>query len=385
MIQLLNRSFHPDTEATGQHLTELAAALARSFSLTAICGRSYTVPDRLGVEWMSGVKIVRVPHVRWPKRWRLGRLANWLTFAASALAASLLQRARLLWVQTDPPVMGLVALALKRWHRCPLVLNCQDLYPDVAVELGTVGGSVGRAFDAINGRVYREARAIVALGSDMAERIANKGVPRERILVIPTGVDTSRIFPVPREENEYAREGFTLMYSGNVGMTQDFESVLEAAEGAGIRLVLAGGGVGMERLRSHPAVSWMRPQPLDRLAALLSSATLHVIPMKRGLAGCLVPSKVYGVMAAGRPFLAVCDRSSVLARLALEDRCGLWAPPGDVPAARERLHWAMANPEALEELGRNGRRIAVERYDARLIQEEWRKLFASICAESRES
>lgn len=381
MIQLLNRSFYPDTEATGQFLSDLASDLAEKFPVTAICGRSYSVKDRVGVERHNRVEIIRVPHSRLSKESNWRRLVNWFTYLGMAFGASLTRRPKFLFVQTDPPLLGAMALILRRLHRCAVVLNCRDLYPDVAVELGVVKGWITRAFDALNRRVYRESAVTVALGEDMARRIADKGVPRDKIVVIPDWVDTAKIVPI--ENSEYSQGRFTLMYSGNIGLTQDFDVVLDALTGLpGATLMLVGGGAGRSRVEARVKALGnailLPSQPREKLSALFSAGTLHVVPMKKGLAGCVVPSKIYGIMAAGRPYLAVCDREADMAKLALAEGCGLWAPAGDVAAVRERLQWAIDHPAELEEMGKRGRKLAVERFDAKLVLAQWKNLFTRL-------
>lgn len=399
MILLLNRSFHPDREATGQFLTDLAVELAKRFPVTAVCGRSYGVDDGfrglIRRERHQGVRILRVRHSRFDKRSFWGRLANWFTFLGLAFWASVRERPRFIFVHTDPPLLGAIALLLRRLRRARIIFNCRDLYPDVALELGVVAhGPASRLMDALNVRAFREASAVVALGNDMAGRIAAKGVPRDRLLVIPDWVDTAAIRPVPRAENEYVRslklEGrFTLMYSGNIGLTQDFETSLQAAARLAIdrslwTLLLVGGGAGLARIETRVRelgldnTIFLPSQPREKLAALLGAGSLHLVPLKRGLAGCVVPSKIYGIMAAGRPFLAVCDAGCDMASLAREEGAGLWAPAGDIEAVQRALERAIRDPGELDRLGEAGRRLAVVRYDARRVMAKWVELFENL-------
>ncbi|MBI4564975.1 MAG: glycosyltransferase family 4 protein [Planctomycetes bacterium] len=399
MILLLNRSFHPDTEATGQFLTDLAAELAKSTPVTALCGRPYGVQDGFRgwrhVERHRGVRIIRVRHTRLPKAHFWGRLANWASYLSLTLLAALRERPRWLFVHTDPPLLGTLALALRRLHRCGIVYSVQDIYPDVAEELGVLRRAwITRLFDAANRRALREAHVIVALGRDMAARLAAKGIPDAHIRVIPHWVDTSAIRPVPAEDNEYLRDlglqdRFVFMYSGNIGMTQDFDAFLDAlsrveTDRSTWALLFAGGGAARARVEERVRALglsnavFLATQPREKLATLLSAGTLHLVPMKKGLAGCVVPSKIYGIMAAGRPYLALSDAECDMAGIAREEGCGLWSPAGDVDAARKQLEWAIAHRAEVEAMGRRGRALAETRYDAPLVLRRWVELFEEI-------
>ena len=145
-------------------------------------------------------------------------------------------------------------------------------------------------------------------------------------------------------------------------------------------MVFIGEGANLETLKDEVRslglknVLFLPYQPRDMLSFSLGMADLHIVPLKKGLAGTIVPSKVYGIMAAGRPFLAITDRGSEPARLIEEFGCGLWAAPGDRKAIAEKLSWALTHREKLEEMGKIARRIAEIRFDKNVVMKEWLKV-----------
>lgn len=394
-ILLLNRSFWPDTEATGQFLTELCEVLVKKYKVTAIAGRSfYMKKDVFGVgefyksEVFNGIHIVRVRHAMFWKKNLLGRITNWITYSALAFFAALKIKPKVIIVCTDPPFLGIIAAVLSYFKSTPFIYNCRDLYPDVAIELGKLnkGNLLGRIFDLLNIKALNSARAVICLGQSMESRIRKKGVTNKYIEIIPDGVDTSRIKPVLKNNNPYLekfglRDKFIIMHSGNIGLSQDFSPILKAMnnirDDLSFYLVFIGEGAGKALLEQEAAsmgfknVLFLSYQPLDMLSFSLGMADLHLITLKEGLAGAIVPSKVYGIMSAGRPYLAITDRESEPARFAREFGCGLWAPPGDLDAIAKAIDWARAHPEDLGKMGQAGRKIAETRFDKFLVSAGW--------------
>jgi glycosyltransferase involved in cell wall biosynthesis len=225
----------------------------------------------------------------------------------------------------------------------------------------------------------------------MRARIISKGIPAEKVMVITDWADTSEIKPVLRNENPLAsrlgfKDHFIIMHSGNIGFSQDFSSLMRSVpmvkNASRLKLVFIGAGAARETLdREIEAlgfenVVFLPFQPSEMLSYSLGMADLHIIALKAGMAGAIVPSKVYGIMAAGRPYLAITDKESEPARLIEECGCGLWAPPGDTKAIAGAIEWAMANKDKLEEMGRRGRRAAEERFDKEVVIRKWLELLA---------
>lgn len=388
-------------EATGQFLTELCERLAERYEVTVIAGRSYYAkreafrPYSLySSEIFNGINILRVRHTRFWKGNLLGRFINWFTYTALSFLAALVIKPSLMVACTDPPFLGIIAMVISRLKSAPFIYNTRDLYPDVAIELGKLKrGFLSCMFDYLNKKALYAAAIVVPLGQSMEDRLISKGVPKERIRVIPDWVDTSMIKPIPKKENPLAEkfglaDKFVIMYSGNIGLSQDFSLILRSITTVKSELpfylVFIGEGSVKEKLIHEVKslglknVMFLSYQPLETLSFSLGLADLHLIPLKKGMAGTIVPSKVYGIMAAGRPYLAITDKESEPARIALEFKCGLWTEPENSKALSEGINWALNHPAELGEMGKAGRRLAETKFDKGIVINDWFKLLGAV-------
>lgn len=394
-LLFINRSYWPDVEATGQFLTELCEGLGEYYPIVVVAGRSYFLADRFPPlrlfqdETHRGVRIVRVRHTRFWKGSFWGRMANWVTFILLAFIASWRLRPRLIVACTDPPFSVFLAALLHRWKGIPFIFNCRDLYPDAALDLGKLKvGFLSRTFDRLHLRALRQASIVIPLGRSMADRIRIKGLAGRPMKIIPDWADTRMIRPIAKRNNpmihQYALEKpFIIMYSGNLGLSQDFDTILQALSNLPPsppwHLVLIGDGSGKKKLEEKVQalkfqnVLFLPYQPQEMLAYSLSMANLHLVPLRKGMSGASVPSKVYGIMAAGRPFLAITDRISEPARLALDLGLGLWAPAGDVGKITQAIRWCLHHGEDLEAMGEKGRKMAEKYFDKDVAIAEWRR------------
>jgi glycosyltransferase involved in cell wall biosynthesis len=348
-VLILNRSYWPDAEATGQLLTELCEDLADDFDLTVVAGQPNQNPAGIpcrswGLDRHKGVSIRRVPHLTFGKRSLWGRAVNMLTYLAGAWAtAMLVARQDAVVVETDPFLLPLIGRFLQWRHRCRLVVYLQDIYPDVAIALGKArAGWFTRALRRCLFSIYRRADRVIVLGEDMRQVLTDAGIPVDRITVLPNWADTSRIYPI-RENNAFRqRQGldgfFVVMYSGNMGLCQSLDDILEAAarlrDRRDILFLLVGDGASRARLeeiareRSLPNLRFLPYQPQSELAQSLSAADLHLVPLDSRVTGCLVPSKLYGILAAGVASLVVADERCESSRVVQRSATGRVVAPG---------------------------------------------------------
>jgi len=398
-VLFLNRSFWPDREATGQFLTELCDDLSRDHEVTIVAGPSRdrgSAGFHLWSHQQRGkVSIVRTWGTGFSKSNLLGRLVNLGTYyLLAAVVALRLPRPDVIVAETDPPLLGALAAVLKRRWGCRLIYNVRDLYPDIAEATGGVRNPLllGLLRHA-NDYAYKRSDLIVTLGHDMADRIVNKGVPADKVVVVPDWVDCGRIRPL--ESNPFRRnfgEKFVVMYSGNIGLSQQLEAVLEAADRLrdDERILFAMIGEGArkkwleERARSMglPNVIFLPYQPLENLAESLTAADLHLIPLAPGAAGCLVPSKIYGILAAGRPFIAMMEASAEVAQIAREDAVGFVVRPGDVDGLIGAIREAVDAPERLKQMGVRARRLAELRFDRIKVTGRFGSVLASVAMDN---
>jgi colanic acid biosynthesis glycosyl transferase WcaI len=405
-LLFFNRSFHPDVEATGQLLSELCQDLSNDHEITVVAGRPYNM-ERFG-SWLpvhheqwGRVEILRAYNPRLDKRRFAARVLNLLSyFCFSFLAGFRAKPPDIVIVETDPPVLGLVALFFARWYRAKFVFYLQDLYPDIGVVLGKIRNPLLiRLLEASTQRIWNGADRVVVLGEDMRDRVLAKGYPHpDRIRVIPNWVDTERIRP-PEGTNAFRRQHqlddrFVVMFSGNLGLSQRLEHVIDVAADLAandrIRFVFVGEGAAksglMEQARSRHLenILFLPYQPKESLSVSLSAADIHVVPLQSGVAGLIVPSKVYGILAVGRPFIAAIEEDSHPAQIIRQYRCGLRVAPDSPTELKEAIVWAMDHPQELREMGNCGRDAAVMHFDRRISVNKFRTMMNALRPQGRE-
>lgn len=379
-VLFLNRSFPPDVEATGQYLAELTEDLSRWQRVSVVCGSpSEERPRGFPYRWerRGDVSVCRAWGTGWPKAALLPRAVNYASFYASAaLALRRMSAPDVVVSLTDPPFLGLLAVRMKERLRVPFIYYCEDIYPDVAQAVGMAPRPVALALDRAQRRILGAADRIVALADDMAERLVARGAPERRISVIRNWADTDEIWPVKRD-NGFRREHglsgkFVVMYSGNFGYVWDLDVVLDVAlrlrDDPRIAFLLVGAGstaAHLQRRVRNERLSNVRFLPYrrrERLAESLSAADLHLVPMRPGVFGTVVPSKIYGILASGTPLIALAEPGSEAARVVARDECGWVGRPGDRDALCAHIRAALGAGAELEAMGRRAREAAERRY-----------------------
>lgn len=400
-----NRSYWPDQAATGQLLTELAEDLVSAYGheVSVVAGRAlHAHGDMRRILWpvqreaRHGVNVLRANGTAFGRRRFIGRASNYLTYFASALAATTqLGPQDVVISLTDPPILGLAARVAARRAGARFVFLCEDIFPEVAALLEDFHNTtVNRTLDRINRYLLREADAVVALGDRMKRRLVEeKGAPPERVHVIHNWADCDAITPGPKD-NAFARanglhDRFVLMHSGNVGLSQNLDLLIDAAARlqSRDRLVIAIVGDGARRVLLEEMVSqrgltnvrFFPYQPKELLHESFATADAFLVSLKPGLEGYIVPSKVYGILAAGRPFVAALDPGSEAATIAREYDCGTVAAPGDPGALASAIAAIYDDPAAARRMGENARRAALH-FDRRVAVRAYHDLFSSLQA-----
>ena len=402
-ICFFNRSYWPDQAATGQLLTELAEDLVsrHGCEVSVVAGRalhgrggSRESAKPVTTEARNGVRILRANGTAFSRHRFAGRASNYLTYFASAYFASWRLGPQDVVVSlTDPPILGLAALRAARRAGARFVFLCEDVFPEVAVLIEDFHNeTVNRTLDRINRYLLREADAVVALGDRMKRRLVEeKGADAARIHVIHNWADCEAITPKPKD-NAFARahglaDRFVLMHSGNVGLSQNLDLLIEAAARltSRERLVVAivGDGARRQTLQDMAArrglgnVRFFPYQPKEQLDDSFATADAFLVSLKQGLEGYIVPSKVYGILASGRPFVAAVDPSCEAAVIAREHHCGTIAPPGEADALAGSIAALCDDPAGARVMGENARRAAW-RFDRRVAVQSYYDLFAAL-------
>jgi putative colanic acid biosynthesis glycosyltransferase WcaI len=393
-LLVLNQYYWPGFEATAYLLSQLCGALTEDFDVTVITGRLAIPPAGPGRTTHDGVQIVRVPSTAFDRSNLLLRAVNYLTYLLSSLRTGLrAPRPDIVLCMTDPPVIANVALVVARRFRVPLVVVSQDVFPEIAVELKRLESRpVIEILRALIGYYLRRAHRVVAIGEKMRSRLEEKGAPSERIVVIPNWVDTAAIHPTPKE-NDWSREHglvgkFVVMHSGNVGHAQDLDALVRATtflrDLDDLAVVIVGGGARHAELveladrLDADGVRFLGYQPREMLPLSLSAADVHVVGLASGLAGYVVPSRLYGILAAGRPVIVAADPDSETARVVEEEGCGVVVPPERPELLAQAIRAAHDGELDLGEMGRRGREYVVREADRSVAFGRYRSMLREL-------
>jgi len=408
-VCFFNRSYWPDQAATGQFLTELAEDLVSRYGteVTVVAGRSLNAPredtgPRLHVvsrEVHRGVAIRRANGTRMRPTRFAARASNYVSyFAAATVAGFGVGRPDVVVSLTDPPIVGLAALWTARRTGARFVFLCEDIFPEVATLIEDFQNrAVHGALDRINRYLLRQADGIVALGDRMRRRLVEeKGADPARVHVIHNWADCEAIVPGPKD-NAFAREHglvdrFVLMHSGNVGLSQNLEVLIEAADRLRSRerltIAIVGDGTRREALEAMAAarglanVRFFPYQPKALLHDSFAAADAFLVSLKSGIEGFIVPSKVYGILASGRPYIAATEASSEPAQIAREGGCGLVVAPGDPAALADAIAVLYDDPAMTREMGRRAR-LRAPQYDRTVAVQAYHDLLERVAGGAR--
>jgi colanic acid biosynthesis glycosyl transferase WcaI len=340
-ILFINRVYPPDSGATGRVLEQAALTFVRAgWGVTVLS----TAGDQPGPGAMvrDGVKVIRAGGF-FSKSSLAARAAGYALMIPSLLFKALtLPRADVVVTMTDPPMLAVIGPILKVLKGSKLVHWAQDLYPEVAEEAGVFkrGGLLAGVIRTLSSASLKSHDLVISVGRCMSERLSLRGILPEKVILIPNiGMERDIVPSVSRENsfrirNGIASETLLVMYSGNLGRAHEFETVLEAARALkdqgekGIIFLFVGEGPSrwvVDREAAAAGLSNVRflpSQPGAEISESLGAADLHLVTMRQGMSGLVVPSKFYGVLAAERPCLFVGPLDSEVARVIREVGCG---------------------------------------------------------------
>jgi glycosyltransferase involved in cell wall biosynthesis len=394
-ILFVNQYFPPDTTNTAYLLGELCEDLARDHEVWVVAGRPSYNPEASRYR-PRGIRIRRAWSTAFSRAGMGGRLLNYASYLVSSLLAALrVPRPDVVVALTDPPVIGAVGAAVARRHRIPFVQVYMDIYPDVGVALGRVDHPfVVRAWRLLNRAIRSRATRIVAIGRDMVEKLQSEGVGPAKIVFIPNWAEA---LPADDGAARQARtamgweDRFVVMHAGNMGLAQNLGCLIDAAgllaDRPDILVVLLGDGAARGRLEQEARarglrnVAFLPPIPKDEAGRLIAGADLHVVTLSPGLRGSVVPSKIYGILAAGRPFVAAVDAGSEPARLIEEHVCGTRVDPGDGEGLARAIRAFRDQPDP--DMGRRGQLAFASRYTRQVATAAYRDLLEEVTSARR--
>jgi colanic acid biosynthesis glycosyl transferase WcaI len=393
-LLVLNQYYWPGIEATAQLLTELCEALVGDADVTVITGvlHGHEAEPRRTVH--NGVKIIRVPSTSFERSKLFARAANYLTYLGNALLRGLRGwNPDIVMCMTDPPIVADVALLVAKRYRAPLVVISQDVFPEIAVQLKRLENPVAmRVLRSLVSLYLRRADRIVAIGDTMRRRLEEKGAPSDRVRVIPNWIDTSRLEPHDRAnwwaEKRGVKDKFLVMHSGNVGHAQDLDSLVRAGtflrDLDDLAIFIIGTGarhaelVALADLLEVEQVTFMYYQARAVLPLSLSAADIHVVGLAPGLAGYVVPSRLYGILAVARPVIAAADADSETAQVVQRVGCGVVVPPGRPELLARAIRDAHDGRYDLVEMGKRGREWVEREADRSVAIRRYRDLLGEL-------
>jgi glycosyltransferase involved in cell wall biosynthesis len=381
-ILLLNLYFPPDSSATAKMMQSVVDALSIAHSVTVLCGRpSYDPTERrpwrpYQTEIAGQARIIRVGSTAFPRFEMKKRVLNYLSYVALAIPRGLLVPCDAIVAMTDPPFQGIVGAVVAMLKRKPYVYNIRDMYPDMAVGGSLVRpGRLATIWEKLHRWALRRATRVIVLGEDMRARIIGKGVEPARVLIVRDGTEIlppNTPLPAPDSEVVSAIRGsfsFVLVHAGNLGFYGAWNSLVTAARllaNEGVGLVFVGGGAQRSEIEAAAAgsgnIRFLEFFPASKIPSVLAAADAHVITVKRGLEGVVVPSKMYGILAAGKPIVAVAPKETDAVSLGIRRGFAVAADPDRVAEVVSAVRALVSNPNKLKTMGEAARAAAPD-YD----------------------
>ena len=415
-IVMLNQAFHPDVVATAQMAKDLADHLARrGHRVSAVASRSiygksgavlakrediHVAGEIAGGGEPQPIRAYRVGFSIFGKRGIVARLVDFgFFYLLAAVKLLVMPRADVIIGFSTPPFIALLAVLVCAVRGGRAVYWAMDLYPDVPVASGMLkqNGLLTRLLESAHRMIIRRSDATVALGRCMRSRLLAKGLPANKVHFIPVWSDESGVKPLSRDDNPLRAKwglssAFTVMYSGNFGLGHDAETIKAAMlklRGQRTRFVFVGGGKRRAEIEKFAAanqltsVAYYDYVPRDQLSQSLCVGDVHLISLREGMEGLIVPSKLFGIMAAARPAIFVGHPDSEIARVLSENNAGIVVREGDVAGLVAAIEHLASNPVQAAEMGARGRAALLGKYDASTACQTWAELLEKICAAER--
>jgi colanic acid biosynthesis glycosyl transferase WcaI len=368
-ILLLNLYYPPDTSATAKMAQSVVDALSVSHNVTVLCGRpSYDPTERRAwrpyqTEIDGRVRIVRAGSTDFPRFKMKKRVLNYLSYAVLTIPLALFVPCDAVVAMTDPPFQGTVGAI-------------RDMYPDMAVGGAILKpGRLAEIWERLHRWALRRATRVIVLGEDMRARIVAKGVDPAHVLIVRDGTEIpppNTPPPVPDSEVVRAIRGnfsFVLVHAGNLGFYGAWNTLVTAARhlaSEGVSLVFVGDGAQRSQVEALAAgagnIRFLEFFPASKIPSVLAAGDAHVITVKRGLEGIIVPSKMYGILAAGKPIVAVAPNETDVVSLGVQLGFAVAADPDRPLEVVSAVRVLASDPHKLKTMGEAARAAAPE-YD----------------------
>lgn len=396
-VLMINQFFYPDVAAVAQLMGELAEDLIKEgVEVTVIRGRAKYI-DRTNEQnshkaLFKKTRIYKTFSINLRGRNSFVHLLNYLSFHVSALfKAVLIRKQDYVFAFTTPPLIAIVGMILKAVKGTKFVYIAEDLYPEVAVELKFLkrNGFFAKFALALSNSLLRRADIVIALNEDMRRRIITKGVDEDKVIIIHNWADGEQIYPIPKSENWFLsrydlKDRLVVQYSGHMGEGHDFSTILSAArnlkEHNDIVFLFVGDGP-----RRKEVETFKKAHNLDNVLLLpyqdkrdlrfsLNAADVALTSLKGELEGLIMPSKIYGIMASGRPVIHIGNPDGAIGRIIKAAQCGFSLGEGDVKSLEEIIIKLYNDEQLRKELGNNARHYFLKNFDRKIATARYYEL-----------
>ncbi len=395
---LISQIFYPDEVSTANLFTILCNYLANNNIEVEVWAAqpSYThskkQPRRLTYK---GIEIKYLPSTRFHKSKIFGRILNILTFTVSTVLRLIFSKDKsLVFTHTNPPLLGILVSLICKLKKRKFIYILLDIFPEGLIRLGklSAGNPLVKVWKNMNIRTFRRSERIIVLGRDMGEYIESiypEG--REKIEYIPHWQDENLIHPISFGNNPFSKEHklegrFVVQYSGNMGLWNDMETIGKAANRyiEDVYYVFIGDGMRKPELQKalssneHRNILFLLFQPGKKLSEVLTANHVSLVSLREGLEGMAVPSKIYGILAAGVPVIAMVPEQSEIAYIVREENCGYVVDPGDVDGLINAITELKSNEQLRQKMGINGRKAFEQKYTTKKIAEKYISLINTL-------
>ena len=404
-LLVLALNYYPDQLGNAPILTGIAEGLAsRGHKVSVVCAFPHHETGRveapyhgrfMSQETRNQVDIYRA-FIKPADGGLKSKALNYLSFSISSLVTAIakVRKIDVIFTPSPPITLGLVDIALRVHLRAPYIYNLQDLFPEAAVKLGLLSNPlVIKGFEWIERQVLTRADHLAVICEGFKHHAVRLGVEPDRVTVIPNFTDIQLIQPQAYSDYRVKwginPEDIVILFSGRMGYSQNLKGVVEAwhllrdqASSLNLRLVMVGDGQArrevIDMLKGDTRVTVARTQPREMLSDLLALADIGIAPLKRGLSSASVPSKILGLMAAGRAVIAQAEADTDTAKLIEEAECGVISPPETPRALADAILTLAMNPKRRTKMGGNGRTFAVNKYSEEAVVNAYEQLFLRV-------
>ncbi|VEP12223.1 Glycosyltransferase [Hyella patelloides LEGE 07179] len=396
-LSIITQFYPPDYAATGQLIQELATQLEdNNIEVNVFTGQPGYAFSEENAPPKEKVKGVTIKRSRASRMWSgriTGKAINGIIFCLRTALHIVRHRKRndVLLITTAPPFLSVVGYLTNLFFGVSYVCLVYDLYPDVATEFGLISDNhpIAKFWNWVNGKVWRRAKSIIVLSETMKNRITAKHPDTDsKIAIIHNWANADWIKPLAKQQNWFACEHgidrkFTVLYSGNLGRCHDVDTILgtiKLLKNEPIQFVFIGAGAKHDICRQTVAdwgfdnCSFLPYQDRKNLPYSLTACDLALVSIAPGMEGIVAPSKLYGVMAAGRAIAAICEPHSYLRELLAEAGCGGCFNNQDSYGLANFIRYLADNPHLSVDMGASGRQYLETNFTPQIIAQKYHQV-----------